>query len=280
MSDHGRPMLLSRLELRTLRGLVVLLSLFAFAERSASAQDMPETLPPLPAGVVPPAGEASAETASEKPIEPPPVEPPTPDAVRLEAQLVAALAFPFGGEEHGAAFGFAISYGAGWGSIPVMIGIDFMSVGRSNTWTSSAADDDPTTITRTAQDRLLDFDLWLRVQPPRWPVRPYAEGFVGAKLVQTHYLTAVRDDIVNRGSDNEWTSAIGWGIGVDFVGLIDVGGAFSLTLGMRRLHGAQVPLQRPTFSNGRGGARNRDVATNETIFLAGLCGRYDFGAAE
>jgi hypothetical protein len=272
-------MLLSRLELATLHGLIVLLSLFASVGARARAQDMPETLPPLPSGVVPPAGESSTETASEQATESA-AEPPPPDAVRLEAQLTAALAFPFGGHEHGAAFGFAITYGAGWGSIPVMIGIDFMSVGRSNTWTSPAADDDPTTITRTAQDRLLNFDLWLRVQPPRWPVRPYAEGFVGAKLVQTHYVIAVRDDITTRGSDNEWTSAIGWGIGVDFIGLIDLGGAFSLTLGMRRLHGARVQLQRPTFSNGRGGARNRDVATNETIFLAGLCGRYDFGAAE
>jgi hypothetical protein len=271
-------MLRWRPELGALFAFVMMLSGISAIGRSACAQDMPETLL-TPDAAAADGGSTPAEEPESLREEPPP-EPAPPDAVRLEAQLLVALAFPFGGDERGSAFGFAITYGVGWGSIPIMIGLDFMSVGRSNTSTSRAAVDDATPIQRTSSDRLLDFDLWLRVQPPRWRVRPYAEGFVGAKLVQSRYTIATRDEVTTRGSDNEWTSALGWGIGVDFMGLFNAVGAFSLTLGMRRLHGAKVEIERPTFSNGRGRGSKREVATNETIFLVGLCGRYDFGSTE
>jgi hypothetical protein len=270
-------MLRWRPELGALLAFAVMLSGMSALGRSAYAQDMPEYLPDLPPDDAAPDGGSPAE---EPVREEPPPEPDPPDALRLEAQLLAALAFPFGGDERGSAFGFAITYGVGWGSIPIMIGLDFMSVGRSNTSTSRAAVDDATPIRLTSSDRLLDFDLWLRVQPPRWRVRPYAEGFVGAKLVQGRYTIANRDEVTKQGSDSEWTSALGWGVGVDFMGLFNAVGAFSPTLGMRRLHGSAVQIERPTFSNGGGRGSKREVATNETIFVVGLCGRYDFGSTD
>jgi hypothetical protein len=285
----------SATELGALLTVAVVLCVAASIDRSVSAQDnpevtpevpdelrdMPETLPAEPPQNAVPAGESSApmtppreESASEKPA---------PAGLRLEAQLLAAMSFPFGGKESGSAFGFGISYGAGWGTIPILIGLDFMSVGRSSSATlqlSSADDVVPTTVTRTSSDRLLDFDLWLRVQPPRWPVRPYAEGFVGAKLIRASWAIASHDKVTKTGSDSEWASALGWGVGVDFMGLFNAVAAFSLTLGMRRLHGSDVALERPSVSDGRVVVHKRQVATNETIFMAGLCGRYDFEAAE
>jgi hypothetical protein len=267
--------------------LAALLSVPGLIDRSARAQDepdpealreMPDILPEAPDDTVPAGADSSPVTKAEP--EPAPDEAPH-AALRLEAQLLGAMALPFGGNESGAAFGFAITYGAGWGEIPILIGIDFMSIGRSNTATARASGDAAAmSVTRTSSDRLFDFDLWLRVQPPRWPVRPYAEAFVGAKFVRTQWSIARDDGLSFRGSDNAWTSALGWGVGVDFMGLFSAVGAFSLTLGMRRLHGSQVRLERPIVSNGGTVAKNREVSTNETIFIAGLCGRYDFGEAD
>lgn len=271
--------------LRELSGLLSLLLTLSLAPALARSQDepetrdMPETLPELP--------EDEAAAASNHSETSPPdstrAEAERRVGFRLEAQLLAALSFPFGGREDGNALGFAITYGVGWGEIPVMIGIDFMSVGRSNSVTSratTAEGGEASPVTRTNSDRLVDFDLWLRAQPPRWPIRPYAEGLFGAKQVRTEWAIARRDEPISSGSDSEWTRAIGWGVGVDFMGLFSAISTFSLTFGMRRLHGADIELERPIVSGGRAILRNRQVATNETILTAGLCGRYDFPAPE
>src|SRR3954454_7793191 len=223
------------------------------AQDAPETRDMPESLPDLPRDDK---GAASDDPADEASANPPPAssesEPHT--GLRLEAQLLAAMSFPFGGKESGSAFGFAISYGAGWGEIAILVGLDFMSVVRSNSATSPATTVDSgeaSPVTRTSSDRLLDFDLWLRVQPPNWPIRPYAEGFVGAKLIRTNWTIASHDRAAIAGGDSAWTTAIGWGVGVDFMGLFNAVAAFSVTLGMRRLHGSQVELERPIVSDGR-----------------------------
>lgn len=271
-------------ELGTLLSVLVALSVVipvARAQDEPETQDMPETVPLLPADGAGADGDEPAErgntAAASTSIEPEPHV-----GVRLEAQILGVMSFPFGGKESGSALGFALSYAVGWGKIPILIGIDFMSVGRSNAATSRATidDADASQVTRKITDRLLDFDLWLRVQPPRWPVRPYAEGFVGAKLIRTNWSIATEDETAHSGGDSEWTSALGWGVGVDFMGLFNAVSTFSLTLGMRRLHGSDVELERPVVSNDSAVARKREVATNETIFMAGLCGRYDFETTE
>lgn len=275
----------------TWRGLPVVLPLLlvtlsvaapvARSQDSPETRDMPEALPDIPEGAETPVSSDPGQetTATQEPS----VEESEPRVgLRLEAQLLLALSFPFGGRESGSAFGFGITYGAGWGEIPIMIGLDFMSVGRSNSATSratTAGDAEASAVTRASADRLLDFDLWLRVQPPRWPIRPYAEGFIGAKFVRTHWTITSREETTSSGGDSEWTSAIGWGVGVDFMGLFNAISTFSLTLGMRRFHGSQIELERPIVTDGRAVVSNRQVAANETMFMAGLCGRYDFEVA-
>ena len=83
-------------------------------------RDMPQTLPDLPAG-----DDAASNTTTETQEEPAPEEPTTPVGLRLEAQLLLAMTLPFGGDESGAAWGFGLTYGAGWGAIPILIGLDF-----------------------------------------------------------------------------------------------------------------------------------------------------------
>jgi hypothetical protein len=244
-------------------------------ETPEELREMPETLPELPRETTADVAQVQVQ-ANEEPL---PEEPAPAVGLRLEAQLLVAMAVPYGGAEHGAAFGFAITYGAGWGEIPILIGLDFMSIGRSNSASSRTEDVATSPVTRTNSDRLLDFDLWLRVQPPRWPVRPYAEGFVGAKLVRTSWAISSDGEVTKSGGDQEWTSAVGWGVGVDFMGLFSAVSDFTLTLGMRRLEGALVELERPMVSDGHAVVRKRQVATNETIFTVGLCGRYDFAAS-
>jgi len=264
------------------RLLIVTLLGAASMVRAARAQDMPDTLPELPADTAAPttAGEdTEPSTAADGGAEPPSV------GLRLEAQLLGALSFPSAGEPGGVATGFGITYGVGWGAIPIMIGLDFISVGRSSTKTSRIATVDGETVlpvTRTSSDRLLDFDVWLRVQPPRWPVRPYAEGFVGAKLIETRYAISSDgdEDEARDGGDDAWTRVLGWGVGVDFMGLFSPVASFSLTLGVRRVHGAEVELERPILVDARGAAAKRSVSTDETILMAGLCGRYDFVSEE
>jgi hypothetical protein len=268
-------------KLRVLLPIVTLLGT-ASPACPAGAQDMPDTLPELPADAAAPqadGAEAEPSTAADGSAEPPSV------GLRLEAQLLGAVSFPSAGEPGGVATGFGITYGVGWGAIPIMIGLDFMSVGRSSTKTSRITTIDGETVlpvTRTSSDRLLDFDVWLRVQPPRWPVRPYAEGFVGAKLVETRYATTSEGDEeeATDGGDDAWTRVLGWGVGVDFMGLFSPVASFSLTLGVRRVHGAEVELKRPVLVDGRGAAVRRSVSTDETILMAGLCGRYDFVSEE
>lgn len=242
---------------------------------SDELREMPDTIPDDPSQSTEAAGDDSVTTTQSEEVA---MDEPPPAGLRLEAQLLAAMAFPFGGSESGSAFGFAISYGAGWGSIPILIGLDFMSVGRSSSAESGANSALP--VTRSRSDRLLNFDLWLRVQPPRWAVRPYAEGFVGAKLVRTTWSFSSGEEVMRSGGDQEWTSAGGWGVGVDFMGLFDAVASFSLTLGMRRLHGSQVELERTSVAAGELTVNKHHVSTNETIFMAGLCGRYEFAAPE
>src|SRR5262245_28292152 len=100
------------------------------AQDEPETRDMPETLPELAQDDTTPTRRAT-ETQENASTE---AEPRV--GLRLEAQILVALAFPFGGNEQGSAFGYGLTYGAGWGEIPIMIGLDFMSVGRSNSTTS------------------------------------------------------------------------------------------------------------------------------------------------
>jgi hypothetical protein len=247
---------------------------------SADEREMPEVLTEEPAF-------AGDYTQAETQVETLPELEPAPDdddsgplPLRFEASLQGMLAVPFAGDRGSSAFGFAITYGVGYGEIPLLLGLDFMSASSSaaGSFQMPAAEGDALPMRKHAQSKTLYFDLWLRVQPPRWALRPYLEGFIGAKLVEVRYslnrADAASDDAVS-GSADDWSRSLGYGAGIDFAGLLKLAGAVSITLGVRRVHAPRATF---TLRGDVGGQRvttRQDVASSALLFSLGIMGWLD-----
>jgi hypothetical protein len=259
---------------RTLLGLLVVFAA-SFSPEPSFAQDTdnPTTLPDddsTPAG----AGYEAPAPAGGGDYEP--------SGIRFEGEFVSLLAFPFDGSTP--AFGFGATYGIGWGALPVMLGLDFISANRLGTGTSHAnivVNDQMQIVTNASRVRTYYFDAWLRVQPPRWQVRPYVEGVLGTKLVQTQYSRTFGDATsanVVAGSDSSWSNSVGWGVGVDFLDLINADANMSLTLGVRRVTGADASIEGPAVVDGSDIVTKHSLRTSVTIVMLGISGRVDLSA--
>jgi opacity protein-like surface antigen len=133
---------------------------------------------------------------------------------------------------------------------------------------------------KETQNRTLYFDAWLRVQPRDWPVRPYVEGFAGARLAMVHYSLSGAESNVDSSvwSDaQEWSSSLGWGAGVDFAGLLQIADTVSFTLGARRLHGKHVSFTLEGSVSGDQVSTEHDVAGSVTLFMLGIVAWFDLG---
>jgi hypothetical protein len=251
------------------------------AAAHAQPEPVPESAPPP--DTLPESSEPPEMLSDEPPAVAPQLEPTGPP-IRFEAALVGLLAFPFSSQADAMALGFAVTYGVGWGEIPILIGLDFMSAGneQSSPAMISASPDQPALLaTKAEQNRTFYFDLWTRVQPPHWPVRPYVEGFIGTKLLQTKYsLAIVNQGATSSASDHGWASSVGFGAGVDFLGLLGADQAISLTLGFRWLHGAEVTINRQTVVDGGTVVTKQHEPTNVTIYMLGISGRFDLSAPD
>jgi hypothetical protein len=203
---------------------------------------------------------------------------PGPLPFRFEASLQGMLSAPFAGQPGNLALGYAITYGVGYGSLPLLIGLDFMSASSSagSSFELPADEARPAlTLRQDAQNRTLYFDLWARVQPLRWPVRPYVEGFIGTKLAQARYALRRADaegGTAQNTSAQDWSSSLGYGAGVDFAGLLQLADSVSITLGFRRLHSGGVVLDARTDVAGRSVAARSDIAGPVTLFSIGIIG--------
>jgi hypothetical protein len=267
---------------RAVLGLLVALAACFWPQRSfAQPTDEPTTLPdndapPVHAEDYDPTTlpDDNPKAAGDSDYEPSPI--------RFEGEFVGLFAFPFDGSSP--ALGFAATYGVGWGAIPIMLGLDFMTGNRLGTGTSQAnivVNDQMQVVTNTSKLRTYYFDVWLRVQPPRWRVRPYAEGFLGTKFVQTQYTQTFSDAASAEpvvGSDSAWSNSIGWGVGVDFLDLVSADANLSLTLGVRRLSGADVSIEVPAFVDGADIVTKHSLRTSVTIVMLGISGRVDLSA--
>lgn len=200
--------------------------------------------------------------------------------IRFEGSLSAALSAPLANNPDVAGFGFAVTYGMGWGDIPLTIGLDFMSIGSIGD-ASDKLDlmlgDDMVTVDRITHTRSLHFEAFLRLQPAHWRVRPYVEGFVGTQQFQAKYELRVSSqslvsDLVN-GSD--WVHSYGWGLGVEFVGLLNRSGSMSLTLGARRVYGGTAQLTRPATIADQTVETQLRAGTSVLLFMVGIGGHYD-----
>ena len=241
---------------------------------------MPTTLPDQASS------EQSADVPAQAPPEPEPVRFDADDEVsgiplRFEAQLTGVLAVPFKADSGGAAWGFGLTYAVGWGALPLLLGLDVMSVNglsESRTFVDVAAGDRTLTASQLSRSRQLLFDAWLRLQPPRWSVRPYIEGFAGTKLFQTRYSIAVGPMSGDAIDAREWVGSLGCGAGVDFSGLLNASGTLSLALGVRWLSGGRADMTRRAVIDGQLVAIGRTLATDALLFMIGVGGRYDLSA--
>lgn len=226
------------------------------AERTRSA-DMPATMP-------------SDEPAAEHDDSGAP-------PIRFEASINAALSVPTRRNPDVAGFGYAVTYGVGWGEIPLALGVDFISVGSIGDATAQVElelDGLTQNAERAVNTRLMHFDAWLRLQPAHFWVRPYAEGFFGAQLFQGRYLLRLRNQDSELAQAAEWGRNYGWGAGVEFVDLLGKTG-MSLTLGMRHVFADEVRVARTVvLANQRVPARY-EAGTSVLLFMIGVGLHYE-----
>ncbi|HKP60057.1 MAG TPA: hypothetical protein VJV78_25205 [Polyangiales bacterium] len=213
----------------------------------------------------------------------PPVEPASPPLpFHFEATLGGVLSVPFANEPGETAFGFGMTYGIGYGMIPVMLGVDFISAGGgSGESLAVQGADGMVEAHKDSKSRTLYFDVWLRVQPRNWSVRPYIEGFAGAKLAMLQYSLNDGQSASDASwsDEQEWTSSLGYGAGVDFAGLLHLADTLSITLGARRVHGRVATFSLNGSVDGDKVSTTHDVAGSVTLFMLGIVAWFDMGTS-
>jgi hypothetical protein len=253
----------------------------------SAAQDMPSTLPDD--------GDSESEMPASLPDDapPPPADYEGRPPIRFEGSLSAALGYPFSAHDAEISFGFGVTYGVGYGELPLLLGLDFAMLNTSDSSspiTLDEGDDGGRVLAmQTARARTFYFDAFVRVQPPNWPVRPYVEGFIGTKLVQSRYTLALpsssdmpaADGGQTTLDDHAWAESFGFGAGVDLWGAwSSAGGGISLTFGVRQLYGAEARFSRELVIDGHSATARSSLPTTITLFMAGIMGRFDLNASD
>jgi hypothetical protein len=204
--------------------------------------------------------------------------------LRFELNFVGALAYRPSADSGSMSYGFGLTYGMGWGDIPLTLGVDFFSINTSDhvSTIAFAPPEDAAIVqaTQRGRERTMHFDLWLRVQPAHWPVRPYVEGFWGTQLVQTQYSLRLPDDPAGDDatiSEQSWVMNFGWGAGVDFWGLFNANHTFSLTLGVRQFFGGDAGWKRRAQIGDVAVQADYPYAIKGFVFMLGLVSVFDMG---
>jgi hypothetical protein len=261
------------------RGVLQLLMVIVLAA-GARADDLPATLPDAPADRRLLDEDAERERRDDLPAtlpddEPTPVSDSGPPPIRFEASVNAAFSVPIARNPDGVGFGFAVTYGAGWGEIPLALGIDFISVGSiadAESQVDVALEDGIQVADRLVSTRLMHFDAWLRLQPAHFWVRPYAEGFFGAQLFQGKYLLRLGNEESERAQADDWGRNMGWGVGVEFLQLF---GGMSFTLGMRQVYADKVKVARQVVLSNERVSTRYEADTSVLLFMIGIGLHYD-----
>ena len=205
--------------------------------------------------------------------------------LRFELNFVGALGYRPEAASGAMSYGFGVTYGMGWGDIPLTLGVNFFSINTSDHVSPVAfapsGEQAIVEATQRSRERTMHFDLWLRVQPAHWLVRPYVEGFWGAQLVQTQYsLRLPAEDAAassDKLSDQSWVMNLGWGAGVDFWGLFNANHTMSLTLGVRQFFGGDAGFKRRTQIGDASVQADYPYAIKGFVFMLGLVTVFDLG---
>jgi len=186
---------------------------------------------------------------------------------------VAFVATPYSGGDGSAGLGFGVGADLGLQRIPLTLGLDVMTAyfGSDTSRTSVQAGDRTLLADLSRQDVAYFFDLSLRLQPIDWLVRPYLEGFVGTKLLQSKYSLSFvgSSESTEVTTGHDWAGSIGWGAGLD----LGHAGPVGFTLGVRRLTGARAAFSRDADVGGNVTVR-QTVPTSNTFFMLGVSGTF------
>jgi len=196
-----------------------------------------------------------------------------------DAAVTGVLAKPFEGAHALSDWGYGVmlSFGLRWQDLPVSAGFDLQAIrwGRASTPVDVKLGDSWATLEKSRLDQSVLFDTWLRFEPPRWRVRPYFEGFVGLKLLQTKYSLAFSDGngTTTAVTDHSTASNYGFGFGLDVLlarASDSSGSALFVTLGLRELYGGHAAFTRAPDSSSVDRTISFDVPTHSTQILLGL----------
>lgn len=186
---------------------------------------------------------------------------------------MAFVLTPFEAPNGSLGLGWRIALAVGWRRWPFTFGFDFQSAYFDSARSRASI---PTRDGMLLGDETRDYTAWfidsfLRLQPPYWPVRPYFEGIVGAKLLQTKYSLRLdgSSSSTERVSESDWTHTLGVGVGID---LPVLGDNVWLTIGIRRLQGGRASYSRPSQLDSDM-VIHYETSTDTTIYAIGIAGR-------
>ena len=196
-----------------------------------------------------------------------------------DAAVTGVLAKPFEGAHALSDWGYGVmlSFGLRWQDLPVTGGFDLQAIrwGRASSLEDIKLGDSWATLEKSRLDQSVLFDTWLRFEPTRWRVRPYFEGFVGLKLLETKYSLALADGngMTTAVTDHSTASNYGFGCGLDVLlarASDASGSALFVTLGLRELYGGRATFTRAPDNSSVDRTISFDVPTHSTQVLLGF----------
>ena len=197
----------------------------------------------------------------------------------VDVALSFVLAQPFEGARSFGDWGYGLMLlgGLRWKDLPLSVGCDLQAIrwGRASSLIGVQLGDSQATLEQSRLDQTIIFDSWIRLQPPRWRMKPYLEGFVGLKMLDTKYSLSFVDGTgtTSTVTDHANASNYGFGIGLDVL-LAQAsdasGSALSLTLGLRELYGSRASFTRAPDESSVNQTVSFDLPTRSTVIMLGF----------
>ena len=199
--------------------------------------------------------------------------------ISVDVAVDFVLAKPYEGANSLADWGYGLMLSAGlrWKDLPLSAGFDLQGIrwGRASSLIDVQLGDTHATLEQSRLDQSIVLDSWLRVEPFRWRVEPYIEGFVGLKMLDTKYSLSFVDGDGTTSSVTQQSTASNYGFGLGLSVLLAhandaSGSAVSATLGLRELYGGRAALTRAPDSSSVNRTISFDVPTRSTMIMIGF----------
>lgn len=187
------------------------------------------------------------------------------DAYRLRGEyaITGWITVPAQSEREETGLGFGGTFGAGFGSFPLALGVGFMSGFRG----TSSDRVFPSLLDIEREESTLQLDVWARVQPWTWLVRPYLEGSIGTRRLRSSYAVSfVGSPRAAALDDTDWLLCLGFGAGVELYGF---------SFGYRRLATDESRFSRSLRLDGRTARVRHVTAVDSNLFMIGWGGKVE-----